>query len=95
MMEHYPPEIGERTIPPKQVDAPPRKHSWAGWVWLVILALLAFGVYSYTADAAERDQLLLRAGRPPAVEGEAWSLRWWRSRRERVILASTLQAWVR
>lgn len=48
MMEHYPPEIGERTIPPKQVDAPPRKHSWAGWVWLVILALLAFGVYSYT-----------------------------------------------
>ncbi|HET9180286.1 MAG TPA: MdtA/MuxA family multidrug efflux RND transporter periplasmic adaptor subunit [Terriglobia bacterium] len=48
MMEQYPPEIGERTVPPKQADAAPGRHSRARWLWWLILALLAFGVYAYT-----------------------------------------------
>jgi multidrug efflux system membrane fusion protein len=47
-MEHYSPEIGERSIPADQAVTGPRKHSRARWLWWLILALLAFGVYSYT-----------------------------------------------
>lgn len=48
MMEHYPPEIGERTVPTKQADAAPGRRSRARWLWWLMLALLAFGVYAYT-----------------------------------------------
>lgn len=48
MMEHYPPEIGERPIPPDQAATGPRKHSRSRWLWWLILVLLAFGAYSYT-----------------------------------------------
>ncbi|HEX5410687.1 MAG TPA: MdtA/MuxA family multidrug efflux RND transporter periplasmic adaptor subunit [Terriglobia bacterium] len=73
MMEHYPPEIGERTSPPRQADAAPRKHSWAGWVWLVILALVGFGAYSYihrrgrAGPAATTGQSAAGRGRGGAV----------------------------
>lgn len=48
MMEHYPPEIGERPTPPEQAATGPRKHSRARWLWWLILVLLAVGAYSYT-----------------------------------------------
>jgi membrane fusion protein, multidrug efflux system len=48
MMEQYPPEIGERIIPPKKVEGEARSHTRRRWFWLAVLALLALGAYSYT-----------------------------------------------
>lgn len=60
MTDHYPPEIGERITPPEEVHAAARRHPWARWLWLVILALLAFGAYSY---------IHARGGAAPATSG--------------------------
>lgn len=46
-MEQYPPEIGERIIPPRRVEEENRKNSRRGWLWLAVLVLVAIGVYSY------------------------------------------------
>ena len=62
MMEHYPPEIGERPIPPEQAATGTRKHSRARWLWWLTLALLAFGAYSYTRK---------RGGTGPAPAGRS------------------------
>ncbi len=52
MKEPYPPEIGERPeLPPTTVERPPGT-SWKRWLWLLVLALLAAGVYSLLAKRA-------------------------------------------
>jgi membrane fusion protein, multidrug efflux system len=50
MMERYPTEIGERNIPPGKVEEERLKHPRRGWLWLVVLVLLAIGVYFYARN---------------------------------------------
>ena len=52
MKQPYPPEIGEGTAPPKPLQALPRRHSRARWLWVLVLVLVAGGAYSFRPKRA-------------------------------------------
>lgn len=52
MKEKYPPEIGERLIPPKTAEGEPQRYSRRRWPWLLVLVLLAAGAYSFRPKRA-------------------------------------------
>ncbi|MBZ5561588.1 MAG: MdtA/MuxA family multidrug efflux RND transporter periplasmic adaptor subunit [Acidobacteriia bacterium] len=52
MKEPYPPEIGERPERPPIKVEPPQRASRKRWLWLLVLALLAAGVYFFMSKRA-------------------------------------------
>lgn len=48
MKEQFPTEIKESVVTPQPVELREQKHSSARWIWLLVLALAAAGIYSYS-----------------------------------------------
>jgi membrane fusion protein, multidrug efflux system len=48
MKEQYSPEVGDRIIPPKIVEERSRRNSKHRWLWVLGIALLTAGAYSYS-----------------------------------------------
>jgi membrane fusion protein, multidrug efflux system len=48
MKEQYPPEIGERIIPPKKAEEQFQQRHRRRWFWLLVIVLLAAGVYVFS-----------------------------------------------
>jgi membrane fusion protein, multidrug efflux system len=48
MKEQLPTEIKESVVAPQPVDFREQRHSSARWIWLLVLGLLAAGIYAYS-----------------------------------------------